>query len=262
MGKLSDFFSFVSFKKLFGIGGNSKMTETNNVRNRKNAIELEEAFSKKNFFKKFNKVWISGVIEEEFQYSHKVFETKYYKTRVKVKRLSGVEDYVPIIVSESHVANITGTSHKGKFANVLGRFTTHKSIGDDGGNHIEYFVSVENIDIYENEDELQERDVNLIFLEGVIREKPTFRTTPFGREITDLSVMVDRENYRGRDRIWCIAWEKLSDYVQKLKSGDRVRVYGRIQSREYIKKSSPDSEYGEIRTTYEVSVYRMIKVED
>ena len=47
-----------------------------------------------------NNVFVSGRIEDEFEYSHETNWEKFYRTRVIVKRLSGVEDYIPIIVSD------------------------------------------------------------------------------------------------------------------------------------------------------------------
>ena len=43
--------------------------------------------------------------------------------------------------------------------------------------------------------------------------------------------------------------------------GDEIEVSGRIQSREYFKKFSPDSEDGEIRVAYEISVNKLEKVD-
>lgn len=47
-----------------------------------------------------NTAYISGVIAEEFCYSHDVYGEKFYTSIVDVERKSGVTDKVPIMVSE------------------------------------------------------------------------------------------------------------------------------------------------------------------
>ena len=75
--------------------------ETAVARRENNVItRQEENSTTKKFFSEFNKVFISGKIEAEFEYSHEVLWEKFYRTRVRVERLSGTEDFVPIIVSD------------------------------------------------------------------------------------------------------------------------------------------------------------------
>ena len=75
--------------------------ETTALRRENNVITRQEGNSTtENLFNEFNKVFVSGKIEAEFEYSHEVLWEKFYRTRVRVKRLSGTEDLVPIIVSD------------------------------------------------------------------------------------------------------------------------------------------------------------------
>ncbi len=60
----------------------------------------EEKQNNEKIFSEFNKAFVSGRIEAEFEYSHEVMWEKFYRTRVRVKRLSGTEDLVPIMVSD------------------------------------------------------------------------------------------------------------------------------------------------------------------
>ncbi|MDF2520750.1 MAG: single-stranded DNA-binding protein, partial [Clostridia bacterium] len=87
-----------------------------------------------------------------------------------------------------------------------------------------------------------------------ICKRPIYRTTPFGREITDMLIAVNRP-YNKSDYIPSIAWGRNARYSENLNVGDRIKVWGRIQSREYQKKISEDEVV--TRTAYEVSISKM-----
>lgn len=95
---------------------------------------------------------------------------------------------------------------------------------------------------------------NQIFLDGYICKVPIYRKTPLGREIADILLAVNRP-YGKSDYIPCIAWGRNARYAAGFEVGSRVRIWGRVQSREYTKKLS-ESEC-EKRTAYEVSVSKL-----
>ena len=92
---------------------------------------------------------------------------------------------------------------------------------------------------------------NIVELTGFVCKEPVFRTTPFGREICDVLLAVNRA-YNKSDYLPCIAWGRNARYVKTIKVGQKVDVVGRIQSREYQKKLS-DTEV-ETRVAYELSI--------
>ena len=96
--------------------------------------------------------------------------------------------------------------------------------------------------------------MNEVKLIGYLCKQPTYRTTPFGREITDLLIAVNR-TYNKSDYIPCIAWGRNAKYSSYLNVGDKVNISGRIQSREYQKKISEDEV--EAKTAYEVSTSKI-----
>lgn len=95
---------------------------------------------------------------------------------------------------------------------------------------------------------------NQIYLDGYICKEPIYRKTPLGREIADLLVAVNR-SYGKSDYIPCICWGRNARYASSFEVGSHVEVYGRIQSREYIKKIG--EEQTEKRVAYEVSVNKI-----
>lgn len=199
-----------------------------------------------------NKVWISGTLESDFSYSHSFIGRKYYKARVMVKRLSGVIDYVPIVVLESLLETFKADALSGRYVEITGRYASHQYFGDDGRRHFEYFVSAKELNVCEKNPE--EEDVNLVYLDGYVCHEPVYRVTPFGRVLTDVTIAIHRENSKGKDYCWCIAWENFAFYAKNLKLGDKITVCGRIQSREYFKRISENSDEGCFKTTYEISI--------
>lgn len=238
--------------------------ETGVARRENNVItRREENSPTEKLFSEFNKVFVSGRIEAEFDFSHEVLWEKFYRTRVRVERLSGTEDLVPIVVSDLLIGRERmKTSLEGKWVEVAGQFRSYNKLGEDGRRHLDLFLFVTAINIYDDEDELEEvTNANLIYLDGYLCKPPVFRKTPLGRQITDLLIAVNRP-YGKSDYIPCIAWGRVAQWASEFEVGNRVKLYGRVQSREYFKRFSKDSEAREYKDAYEISVMRMQKVED
>ena len=100
----------------------------------------------------------------------------------------------------------------------------------------------------------EDQNPNTVALAGALCKPPSFRTTPFGREIADLMLAVNR-SYGKSDYIPCIAWGRTARFAAGLSVGDRIQLQGRFQSRVY-QKQLPDGAVQE-RTAYEVSVSRL-----
>ena len=206
-----------------------------------------------------SKVRISGKIEKDFEFSHNVLWEKFYKTRVEVTRYSGIIDFVPIVVSDILIFKHLKKSLKGKYVEISGQFRSHNLLGEDSRKHLDLFLFVEDIKFYNSEEEIEgNRNTNYICLDGYICKTPIFRLTPRGRQITDMMVAVNRA-YHKSDYIPCIVWGRAAIYASELEIGDRIKLEGRIQSREYFKRYSPDSEEGEYKTAYEISIVSFMK---
>lgn len=98
--------------------------------------------------------------------------------------------------------------------------------------------------------------LNEVSLDGIIEEKQ-LRETPLGRKICDLKLKNVRENGK-EDLITCIAWSDNAEYTNTLSIGDRVSVYGRLQSRRY-KKTCKDGHVME-KVIYELSIKGIVGV--
>ena len=200
---------------------------------------------------KNNKVYLSGEIISDAVFSHEVYGEGFYEMNVKVERLSGQADILPLTVSERLIADMNLKT--GVKINALGQFRSYNKL-IDGKSKLMLTVFVREIlcdDVLKNP--------NNIVLSGYICKPPVYRTTPFNREIADLLIAVNR-SYNKSDYIPCIAWGRNARFVKNLNVGDKVALSGRIQSREYQKKISDD----EIKTmtAYEVSISKLAALDN
>ena len=193
-----------------------------------------------------NNALLKGIIDGKFEYSHDVFGEKFYTTNIKVERESESVDTIPIMVSERLVdisEDLTDVCVK-----ISGSFRSHnKNIGEN--RKLVLSVFVREFDILGN----FESNDNTIYLEGFICKPPVYRKTPLGREIADLLISVNRP-YGKSDYIPCICWGRNARFASRLEVGEKVELHGRIQSREYQKKTKSDVE---TRVAYEVSVSKI-----
>lgn len=195
---------------------------------------------------KNNKVYLTGEIVSEATFSHEVYGEGFYELFVKVMRLSGQADILPVTISERL---IQGNDLKpGSMICALGQFRSYNKL-ENGKSRLMLTVFVR--ELVEPE---QGRNPNSIVLSGYICKPPVYRTTPFNREIADLLLAVNRA-YNKSDYIPCIAWGRNARFVQSLKVGDRIALSGRIQSREYQKRFSETDVV--TMTAYEVSVSKL-----
>ena len=195
-----------------------------------------------------NQVTIMGEIASDFTFSHEVFGEGFYMVEVKVKRLSNSEDRIPLMISE-RLIDVT-RDYTGEYIMVNGQFRSYNR-HEEQKNRLVLSVFVRELEFID--EELDGAKTNSIFLDGYICKAPVYRETPLGREITDFLLAVNRP-YGKSDYIPCIAWGRNARFASGLEVGTRVRVWGRVQSREYTKKLSETE--CEKRVAYEVSANR------
>lgn len=196
-----------------------------------------------------NVVTIGGRIVSDFSYSHDFFGERFFMIDVEVKRISENIDVIPVMVSE-RLIDVNG-NYAGMLVSVQGQFRSYNQ-HTDGRNRLVLSVFAREIEFLEEERGRSEN--NKIFLDGYICKEPIYRKTPLGREIADLLLAVNR-SYGKTDYIPCICWGRNARYAALQKIGQRMKLWGRIQRREYIKKTSED-EFDK-RVAYEMSVSKM-----
>lgn len=195
-----------------------------------------------------NQALIIGTIEDEFKLNHEIYAEKFYTFTLKIPRLSGTYDNIRVMISERLIMD-RGYSIGDK-VEISGQFRSYNCSEPDG-NRLVLTVFARDIAPF---DEGDSKNPNQLFLNGYICKTPVYRTTPFGREITDLLLAVNR-SYNKSDYIPIIAWGRNARFAKNLNVGDNVKIWGRIQSRNYQKRISDDETI--TKTAYEVSINRM-----
>ena len=196
-----------------------------------------------------NQVSIMGKVASSFTFSHQVFGEGFYLVDILVKRLSDSEDRIPLMVSERLVD--VSQDYEGEYIMVQGQFRSYNR-HEEKKNRLVLSVFVRELSFVEEADESIK--TNQIFLDGYICKPPVYRKTPLGREIADLLLAVNRP-YGKSDYIPCICWGRNARCASAFEVGGHVLLWGRIQSREYIKKLGENET--EKRTAYEVSVSKL-----
>ena len=202
---------------------------------------------------KNNVVAITGRIASELEFNHETFGERFFMAYVSIERTSGVEDIIPVVVSERLVD--VSQNLVGEYVEIHGQYRSY-NLRKDTGNHLILYVFAMEIEILSVDIDSPN---NTIFLDGYICKPPVYRKTPLGREIADLLIAVNRP-YGKSDYIPCICWGRNARYVGGLKVGEHIEVHGRIQSRVYAKRL-PDGS-SEERTAYEVSVSTLEVIEE
>ena len=210
-----------------------------------------------------NYLTLVGKVTGEKKFSHEIYGESFYIFNLEIPRLSGNSDIIPITISERLIKE--DTLQAGKKLLVKGQFRSYNSYENEKNRLILTVFAKDVAELEENseeeENEMVKKDIitNEVVLVGFICKKPIYRQTPFGREISDILLAVNRA-YNKSDYIPCIAWGRNARFCQNLEVGTQVKVVGRVQSRTYEKKHEDGTI--ENRVAYEVSVGSLEIIEE
>ena len=193
-----------------------------------------------------NRIVAAGRLEDSLTLSHEVMNEPFYAGTLLVKRLSGAVDRLPVTIPGKLLA--VSEIDYDKLMLMSGQVRSYNKVVDGSGRlMVTLFV--------QNMAETAENDtMNKVTLTGVLCKPPIYRSTPFGREICDMMLAVNRA-FGKSDYIPCIAWGRNAQYAARFGVGDQLRLSGRLQSREY-QKLLENGEYM-IRNAYEVSAFTL-----
>ena len=202
-----------------------------------------------------NYLTLVGRVTGEKKFSHEIYGEKFYTFNLSIPRLSGNADIIPITISERLVTD--EMLLEGKKLLIKGQFRSYNSYENEK-NKLILTVFAKDIQEVEEPAEQEESDIvkkeettNEVVLIGFVCKKPIYRQTPFGREIADLLLAVNRA-YNKSDYIPTIAWGRNARFCQNLEVGAQVKIVGRVQSRQYEKKYEDGT--SEMKVAYEVSI--------
>ena len=207
-----------------------------------------------------NHITLVGKITDEKKFSHEIYGEKFYTFDLSVPRLSGNADIIPVTISERLFKDEDLVIDKK--VKITGQFRSYNSYENEK-NRLILTVFAKDIEFLPNQEEeiVASKDLvsNEVVLTGYICKKPIYRQTPFGREIADILLAVNRA-YNKSDYIPCITWGRNARYCSKMPVGTEVKVIGRVQSRAYEKKHEDGTV--EQKVAYEVSISNLEVIDD
>ncbi len=219
-----------------------------------------------------NYLTLVGKVTSEKQFSHEIYGERFYSFDLSIPRLSGNADIIPVTVSERLITD--DMMKIGTKLLIKGQFRSYNSYENEK-NRLILTVFAKDIEKLEEEiksseegdttlaNEFAKKDTitNEVVLIGYICKKPIYRQTPFGREIADILLAVNRA-YNKSDYIPSIAWGRNARFCQNLEVGSEVKIVGRVQSRNYEKKYEDGTVVKKV--AYEVSIgsLEVIKLAD
>lgn len=204
------------------------------------------------YYSENNHLILVGKVTSEKRFSHEVYGEKFYIFDMEVARLSDTTDIIPVTASERILSDELLTI--GNKLVIRGQFRSYNSYVNEKSKLILTVFAKDILTESElNEEELEDtkRTSNEVTLVGYICKPPIYRQTPFGREIADVLLAVNRA-YNKSDYIPTIAWGRTARFCQNLPIGTEVKIVGRVQSRNYEKKYEDGTV--EPRVAYEVSI--------
>ena len=187
-----------------------------------------------------NQITLRGSLASLPEFSHENHGRRFFRFFLEVPRLSGAVDTLPVITEEALLDALDLSA--GEMLTVTGQIRSH-NIRLEGRRHLLIFVFAAGLIAEDGE------PVNDVILEGPICREPTYRRTPLGREICDVMLAVPRA-FKRADYLPCILWGRTAQEASECHTRDRIRIYGRLQSRVYTKVTEAGPEE---RVAYEIS---------
>ncbi|MBQ2695856.1 MAG: single-stranded DNA-binding protein [Clostridia bacterium] len=194
-----------------------------------------------------NEACVVGTVCGYLTYSHDVHGERFYRFMLRSDRLSQNSDLICVTISEKMLTEIS--IDIGMHLSVSGQFRSYNNYTGQGNKLVLTLFAKDVAIAYETDE-----PINEIYLNGYICKPIVYRVTPFGREIADILLAVNRA-FNKSDYIPCIAWGRNARFAKHLEVGENIKIWGRMQSREYQKKIS-DTETV-TKTAYEVSINRL-----
>ena len=187
-----------------------------------------------------NKAAITGIVCTPPVYVQSIRGKRYYATVIEARRLSDNTDRINTLISGNILSDFVMLP--GDKVSLAGCIKTFNNKSGIGSRLRIVFVAEEFAPSCEEE--------NHVVLAGNVCKQPIYRQTPLGREICDIMVAIPDGSERA-DFLPCIAWGKSARMLSCLHVKQPLRLEGRIQSRDYVKKMECSEE---IKTAYEISV--------
>jgi len=197
-----------------------------------------------------NTIEVIGVVVSALQFSHEIAGEKFSNFKISTNRLSGNADIIDATISERLL--VGQEFHEGQRVAVKGQVRTYNKTEKGRNCSLTITLFVFEYMVCDN----NTKDTDVVELIGFVCKTPVYRTTPLGREISDIVLAVNRA-YGKSDYIPVVVWGRNARFCKTLVIGEEIKINGRLQSRSYQKKNSDNTVTD--RVAYEISVARVGK---
>ena len=206
-----------------------------------------------------DKILLRGTVTSELRESPGRFKEDYLQVELKCSRRGGnskdVDCKGPFDVLKIYFQRDMSGLHlltNDVKIQLIGEICTYSYFNKNSGKeHTNTFVMCRSFKVCNSQEE-NERDVDEVDLIGTLCKKHDLRITAAGKALTSTIMKVMGEGHTSF--IPCIFWQRHAEQVDELPEGITFNLSGRLQSRDYTKKTG-DKEV--VRTTYEVVVHKI-----
>lgn len=195
-----------------------------------------------------NKINLLGYIKN-IRHSHDIDDVIYDKADIVIPRADGKEDIVNI-----RFKRYSNPYAEDQLINITGNIRSYSAKSEEGKNRVSIYVFTYFDKPTEEEDGTQE--ANDFVVDGRICKIDPLRTTTNGRTnihfILANNLLVSNGGRKLNAYLPCIAWGSVAKKLSVLKVSDKIVIYGRIHSREYVHQN--DNGEAEIKVAHELLV--------
>ena len=131
-----------------------------------------------------NRIVAVGRVDGELELSHEVMNEHFYTGTLMVKRLSGAVDRLPITIPGKLMGLMPQEPDRQLM--LTGQVRSYNKVVEGAG-RLMVTLFAQSIAISPDNDTL-----NKVSLTGALCKPPIYRSTPFGREICDMMLAVNR----------------------------------------------------------------------
>jgi len=160
-----------------------------------------------------------------FKVLQRINDTDY---SVACKRRSGVED---MLILRTNANLIVGKNYETKNAEMLA-----ENYFDKEKSKIRIKTFIKSYDLQETS---EPNNINIGTIDCYVCDVKQSRKTPFGKTITEFKVAYNESNGKS-SYIHCIAFTRV-----KFKMGEKIRLFGKLQSRDYINSQGENGRVNE-----------------
>jgi len=197
-----------------------------------------------------NVITLTGTILSAAEFGHEISGEDFYNVFVSIPRMSEIADVLKVTMS-GRIIKVNDLLI-GCNVEIDGQIRTYNRKDETGKSKLNVTVFANAINILDDSDVAFDNEAKLT---GYICKKPVKRRTPFGRDVCDLILAVNR-SYGRSDYVPCICWGRNAKFVSELEIGSKITCEGRLQSRQYNKTVDDKVE---TRIAYELSVKTVTK---